>query len=321
MGTLTLLSLPLPIERGSIPRILPGPMEGVMTPWFCRAAARLDLIDGWMTPFLRLSENLPRRSKFAHFLEPFLFSDKPVILQLMGNDAGLLTEAAALAAKHFPLAGIDVNFACPSPTVLRSGGGGAMLRDQAGMVRIVTAIRAALPELPLSVKIRTGYDHPAEMEKLIPMLTTAGVDFISVHFRVVREVYRQVPGRQERLALAVKLAGKVPVVGSGDLYAVTDAEALIDAGCAGVMGARGWLRDPMLLRRIKAAATGNTCEEEDWRPKFFSALREEAMQNPQPWPRPGLTGAAAFMWGTNHPLFRELLARDDDSFWHDPLNG
>lgn len=323
MGPLSGFAFPLPTPHGAVPRILPGPMEGVMTPWFCRAAARLELIEGWMTPFFRLSDNLPRRSKFARFLEPFLSSGRPVILQLMGNDTVLMAEAAALAAEHFPLAGIDVNFACPSPTVLRSGGGGALLRDPAAMGRIVAAMRDALPSIPLSVKIRTGYDDPAAMERFIPLLTGAGVDFISVHFRVVTEVYREVPGRLERLERAVRLAGSVPVIGSGDVLTAADAEALAGIGCAGVMGARGWLRDPLLLRRIRAAAEGQTDDfqaADDWRGRFFLALREEARKGPEPWPRPGLTGAAAFMWGAGDPRFRGLLQRDDRAFWNDPLD-
>jgi len=319
MGSLALAIEPLPLRHVGnqpIPRILPGPMEGVMTPWFCRAAVSLDLVEGWMTPFFRLSDNLPRRSKFARFLTPFLSSGKPVILQLLGSDAILMAEAARLAAESFNLAGIDVNFACPSLTVIKSGGGGALLRYPDEMVKIITAMRAALPELPLSVKLRTGYESEREMDAYIPALAAAGADFISVHFRTVKEVYSEAPGRAQRLTQAVKLADGLPVFGSGDVYSVADGEALMVCGCAGIMGARGWLRDPWLLRRLREKTTGNdVVDVNDYRQRFFSSLQHHAKQEKPPWPRPGLTGLAAFMWGVKTPEFRRLPALDDHAFW------
>jgi len=315
LDPLTVLRSPLKL-RGDhhIPRILPGPMEGVMTPWFCHAAAALDLTDGWMTPFFRLSDNLPRKRKFTEFLTPFLDSGKPVILQLMGCDAALMADAAALAAANFQLCGIDVNFACPSPTVLRSGGGGAMLRHPATMVKIICAMRQALPELPLSVKLRTGYESEQEMAGYLPELAAAGVDLISIHFRTVKEVYSQAPGRKERLTRAVELAGAIPVFGSGDVYAITDAQEMLSCGCAGIMGARGWLRDPWLLRRL-----GNPHEDmttDKGREAFWGELMKQASALPEPRPRPGLTGLAAYMWGGQNPRFRALLKLSDQEFWN-----
>ena len=71
-----------------------GPMEGVASPAFVRAVNALDLVSVWMTPFIRLSSALPRKSKLAAFLAPFLESRKPVTAQLMGTNAGLLAECA-----------------------------------------------------------------------------------------------------------------------------------------------------------------------------------------------------------------------------------
>jgi len=322
MDTLALLTRPLTLRPDGptrLSRILPGPMEGVMTPWFCRAAAELDLIPGWVTPFFRLSDNLPRRSKFARFLAPFLDSGKPVVLQLMGNRPELLADAARTAADHFPLAGIDLNFACPSPTVLRSHSGGALLRQPDQMQDIVAAVRAAIPHLPLSVKLRTGFASDREMETYIPRLAAEGLDLIAVHFRTVGEVYRETPGRSERLTRAVALAGNVPVFGSGDVYSTADAATILSCGCAGVMAARGWLRDPELLRRLQHPDHGLDSTSEDdreaGRRRFFLALREQARGEMPNQPRPGLTGLAAFMWGTDSPFFRRLLKFDDQAFW------
>ena len=316
MDTLTELQPPLTLPHCGampLPRIMPGPMEGIMTPWFCRAVTALQLVDGWMTPFFRLSDNLPRKRKFADFLTPFLASGQPVILQLMGCDAGLMAEAAALTAANFPLSGIDVNFACPSPTVLRSGGGGAMLQHPSTMLAIVRAMRTALPRLPLSVKLRTGYASDQEMADYLPALADSGVDFFSIHYRTVKEVYQVAPDRGERLRRAVMLANRVPVLGSGDVYTATDAAELVSCGCAGIMGARGWLRDPWLLRRLQGHATA--LAPDAGRQCFFQELQKQARQEPAPGPRPGLTGLAAYLWGAQDPRFRALLKLTDQEFW------
>ena len=52
-------------------QFLPGPMEGVMSPEFLRAANALELTGRWITPFFRLSQELPKAKYFRRFLAPF----------------------------------------------------------------------------------------------------------------------------------------------------------------------------------------------------------------------------------------------------------
>ena len=57
------------------PEIWPGPMEGVGEATFVRAVNSLRLTERWMTPFLRLSNQLPKRGKLEKFIAPFAESD------------------------------------------------------------------------------------------------------------------------------------------------------------------------------------------------------------------------------------------------------
>ena len=68
-----------------------------------------------------------------------------------------------------------------------------------------------------------------------------------VHFRTVKELYLPAPGRRERLTKSIALAGKVPVVVNGDFNTPADFKEAEEMGAAGVMTARGWVRDPALF--------------------------------------------------------------------------
>ncbi|MDD3118091.1 MAG: tRNA-dihydrouridine synthase family protein [Victivallales bacterium] len=318
MAALNILDQPLLTVRHPrtgtmwrLPRVLPGPMEGVMRGTLCRAAADLDLIPGWIAPFIRISENVPRLGKLNHHLTEFLGRGLPVIVQLMGTNPELLAKAANRLLE-LDIAGIDVNFACTSGVVVRHGGGGGMLRRPELMAAILTTLRRECPGLSLSAKIRTGFADPAEMRTIIPALCATGIDFLTVHYRTVRELYRPTPGREERLSTAVALAGATPVYGSGDVYNPADAQIICGAcGCAGVMAARGWLRQPDLLRRLR----GQSIASGDPRRRLLRRMAELAAAEPGKYfSKPAFLEAAVFMFGAPDPFFRGLVSREGTDF-------
>ena len=223
----------------------PGPMEGVMTPQLIRAVSKLQLVQRWMTPFLRISNNVPRERIFREFLEPYLESGLPVTMQLMGTDIRCLSETAERLQKY-PLAGLNFNCGCPSKRVVSSGAGGGALRDLGHTFAIIAALREAV-KIPFSVKLRVGWSSPEEQERIIPELCRLGVDMLFVHYRTVKELYLPVCGRDERLKRSLELAGSVPVVVNGDFDTAEDIALAREMGAAGVMSARGWLRNPSLF--------------------------------------------------------------------------
>ncbi len=288
-------------------KYMPGPMEGVMNPLFCRTAAALELLPVMVTPFLRISIDVPRRNKIIRWLEPLIIPGKPLIVQLMGDDPANLT-AAARILYDYGVREFNLNFACPSGQVVRSGAGGALLKNPAQMRRISASIKEALPDIALSVKLRTGFKEPGELENIVPAFEGL-VDFMVVHFRTVSEGYKAVDNGVLRLKRAVELS-PVPVVGNGDIETPADAQAMIEStGCAGVMCARGLLRDPYILRRL----AGETCPDvEAGREAFFNRALEIAMNNPlEFWNRPRLTELARFIYGIDSDQFRRLVEIDD----------
>lgn len=298
---------PLSGTRWRIPRVMPGPMEGIMRGTFCEAVSVLGLVDAWMTPFIRIAVEVPGSRVLAGMLRHFRHRPLPLIVQLLGNDADKLARAAE-RLMHFDIAGIDLNFACPSKRVLQHDGGGALLAYPDRMNAILRKVRGVCEGISLSTKIRCGLESAEEMKNIIPAINDAGVDFITVHYRTVREFYHPVPGRSERLVEAVGLS-MVPVFGSGDVYSPADAVDMVDGcGCAGVMAARGWLRDPLLIERIKGIDRG--CD--DGRTLVFGRMCELALEDPgKCWSRAGFMEIAAQMWGGGSRMFALIKSMDD----------
>ena len=283
--------------------IWPGPMEGVMSAPFVRAVNRLGLVERWMTPFLRLTTACPRGKHLKTFLEPFAAGGVPVTVQLMGVDPDVIGEAAA-RFRDLGAAEINLNFGCPSRQVTSGGAGGGALRDLAGMVATVETVKKAIPVSPLSVKLRTGWESPDEMQRILPALAETGcVSAFFLHFRTVREQYRPVSGREERFEAGLRLAAPVPVVLNGDIDSPDDASELLErTGAAGVMCARGWLRDPLLLNRIRQGRRDNSGlpSADEARHRLFRCVLEQGFKVCR------AIELSNFLWGSANPFFERL---------------
>ena len=287
--------------------VWPGPMEGIGKGGFITAVNDLKLIDRWMTPFVRLSQEVPRQGKLAAFYAGFKASGVPVCVQLMGVDPGLLAQAGEVFA-GFGAESININFGCPSSRVISGGAGGGALKTPEKLADFCCEVRAGLPaNVPLSVKIRCGWENCDEMEKFLPEIAASGaVDKIFFHCRTVKELYKPIEEKERyrRFRRAVELAGSVPVIINGDIDSVEKAhEAVEYSGGAGVMIARPWLRDPWLLRRFSDPSAPDA---ESGRERFFAAACAQNL------PRGGIIELAKMLWGVNDPRFKALLNADRD---------
>lgn len=283
--------------------IWPGPMEGVGKGGFITAVNHLKLVSRWMTPFFRVSQNLPKTAKIRTFLEPFRQSGVPVCVQLMGTDPVLLGEAAAVFA-GMGIASINLNFGCPSSRVTSSGAGGGALRRPELLSKFCLTVKSFLPpEVSLSVKIRSGWENPDEMENLLPLFAASpAVSKIFFHYRTVKELYRDISPeiRQSRFDRAVELAGKVPLIINGDISSVEEGRQCLQlSGGAGVMIARPWISDPWLLRRFTAP---DVPDRTSGREIFFQKASECGIS------RGGMIELARMLWGSDSDRFRKFIA-------------
>ena len=86
--------------------------------------------------------------------------------------------------------GIDLNFGCPAKTVNRHDGGASLLRHPHRLEGIVRAVRAMVPpDVPVSAKIRTGWDDHRAVRTLARAAEAGGASWLTVHGRTRAEGY------------------------------------------------------------------------------------------------------------------------------------
>jgi nifR3 family TIM-barrel protein len=184
-------------------------------------------------------------------------ADRPLGVQLFGDDPELLAEGARLVAGYGDL--IDINMGCPVRKVVGTGAGSALLREPGRVRAIIRAVRQAT-DLPLTVKIRTGWTaETANFLEIGRIAADEGCDAVTLHPRSRAQMFE---GRADWAQLSdLREALPIPVLGSGDLFRAADVAAMLaDTGCAGVMLARGALGNPWLFRESLALLEGKTAE-------------------------------------------------------------
>jgi tRNA-dihydrouridine synthase B len=181
----------------------------------------------------------------TEMLARYLPEERPLAMQLLGNDADLLAEAAR-RLETAGADGIDLNMGCPVAKIVAKGQGSALMRDPLGAAMIFRTLRKAV-SVPFTIKIRGGWDDRALNAVEIARLAEAeGVDAITVHPRTRSQ---QFTGRAPwEIIAAVVAAVRLPVTGNGDVRSVEDARAMVAAtGCAAVMIGRGALGRPWVF--------------------------------------------------------------------------
>jgi len=300
---------PINLRGGTVlpHRLMPGPMMGLMSPLFICAVNELNLVDYWITPFIGLSTASPRLSILKKKLKYYLGSEKPFIVQLLGNNPEVLA-AASEQLSHLNIAGININFACPSNTVLTSNSGAGLLNQPERMHKIIDSIRQKNPNISISLKLRMGVTSSNEIEKIIPRLSSSDIDFIMLHFRTAVERYKTVDNGTERISRAVKLDSSIPIIASGDIFSLERAGKMyLDSGCQGITVARGLFEDPFLIRRIEAKLLGKHLDlPRDSKMVFSQMLSSVALESPELYNRSNFLGLIRSIWGNQHEHFNNI---------------
>jgi nifR3 family TIM-barrel protein len=179
--------------------------------------------------------------------------DRPLGVQLFGDDPALLAEGARLSAPGCDL--IDINMGCPVKKVVSGGAGSALLQSPDKVADIIRAVRRSV-ERPLTIKIRTGWTAATANFLLIGKIAQdEGADAVTLHPRTRTQMFE---GRSDWSQIReLKEALTIPVLGSGDLFNSGDVIAMLqETGCDGVMIARGGLGNPWIFREALALQAG-----------------------------------------------------------------
>jgi tRNA-dihydrouridine synthase B len=224
-----------------------GPMDGVTDSPFRQINRRFGA-DFVFTEMIS-ADGLVHKSKTIFKRLNFKKGERPVVAQIFGKDPQVMGEAANILEQDFKFDAIDINAACPSKTVLKSGHGGALLEDPDLLLSILDVVRRST-SLPLSVKTRSGYKDATEIIKLAPKLEKTGINAIIVHGRTVLQKFQNSSDKNIYNRLKSKI--NIPLIATGDVQNQNDiADLFAQHKVDGVLVARGALGNPWIFEGLE----------------------------------------------------------------------
>jgi tRNA-dihydrouridine synthase B len=181
-------------------------------------------------------------------LEFIQFSDdeRPVGVQLFGNDINLTKKSAQMVEPYFDI--IDFNLGCPAQHITAQMAGSALLQKPEHMEKLLSTLVSAVNK-PISIKMRAGVEKNKELcFKIGKIAEDVGVSMITLHPRTVEQMYS---GKSDwSLIRRLKEKVSIPVVGNGDILRSEDAKRMFDeTGCDYVMIGRAAMGNPFIFKQ------------------------------------------------------------------------
>jgi tRNA-dihydrouridine synthase A len=181
--------------------------------------------------------------------------ERPLALQLGGDDPGELARAAALAAE-WGYDEVNLNVGCPSDRVQKGRFGACLMAEPERVAAAVAAMRDAV-DLPVTVKHRLGIDDAdryEDMHRFVVTVAAAGCDRFSVHARKAwlsglspKENRTVPPLRYEAVHRLKRELPHLVIEINGGILDLAAARQHLAAGVDAVMIGRAAYDDPYLL--------------------------------------------------------------------------
>ena len=177
--------------------------------------------------------------------------ERPAGVQIFGNDPSVMAQSVKTVLGVSPDF-VDINMGCPAPKIAGNGGGASLMRHPQLAKEIVEAVVAACGSVPVTVKIRSGWDFEnLNAVEMAQNAEKAGAVAVTVHGRTRQQMYA--PPVDHQMIAEVKKSVSIPVIGNGDIVdGPSAAKMLEETNCDFLMVGRGALGRPWVFSQINA---------------------------------------------------------------------
>ena len=227
-------------------RLILAPMAGVTDRPFRQLCRRLGaglVVSEMLTSDVRLWHSRKSRLRMLHADDA-----EPRSVQIAGGDPRMLAEAAR-ANVELGAQIIDINMGCPAKKVCNKAAGSALMKDEGLVTEILAAVVGAV-DVPITLKIRTGWDHDNKNGLTVARIAEQeGIAALAVHGRTRADLYT---GEAEYDTIAaIKQAVSIPVFANGDITSPEKArQVLAHTGADALLIGRAAQGRPWIFREI-----------------------------------------------------------------------
>jgi len=175
--------------------------------------------------------------------------EKNVGVQLTGRNSDEIAKGVSILGPH-GFKTIDINMGCPVKKVVKVGCGSALLKDVEGVYQ-VTRKAVAEASVPLSVKIRLGWDENSRnFLEVVDAIEKGGASWVTVHGRTRSQNYSDAVDLEALRQIKDKI--NIPLIGNGNIFSSFDGTHMRKhTGVDGLMVSRGSLGNPWAFDQIK----------------------------------------------------------------------
>jgi len=173
----------------------------------------------------------------------------PIGGQICGSKPAIAGQAARII-ESLGFDVVDLNCGCPVDKVTKDGSGSGMLKTP-NLIGDVIANMVAAVKIPVTVKIRAGWDEENIIaEKITRIAEEAGAKAICIHGRTRSQAYKG-PANWDYIKACKAVARNIKVIANGDIFDAAAAEGIFaHTGCDAILVARGTQGQPWIVEDI-----------------------------------------------------------------------
>jgi tRNA-dihydrouridine synthase B len=221
-----------------------APMEDRTSPEF-RELCYKKGADSTFTEMARISALIRNNNKTLEKID--IPNQIPTYIQLVVSNEKDLDKFLQDFKPQKGFLGFNLNLGCPSPDVMQSGLGCALIKRISKVKKLVQTIRNH--DYPVSIKLRLGMNkYEKEKKAYLNLINEVDADFFIVHARHGKETFKDPADFSVYKECAE--TGK-RIIANGDIHTKEQVQQLKSIGIKGAMIGRAAIAKPYIFNTLK----------------------------------------------------------------------